>query len=364
LIPGGAMDSARFLREFWQQQPLLIPAANEFTNPLDPEELAGLALEPGVEARLVRQRGDDWHQDPGPLEDSSFAGDEPWTLLVQRVDHYVPEVAALRRWVDFLPGWRLDDIMVSYATDGGGVGPHYDNYDVFLVQGAGQRRWQLGQRCDNSSPLRDNPDLRILEDFEESASYLLNPGDILYVPPGLAHWGTSAGTGMTYSIGFRAPRLADMLSRWVDELLPAIDPEQLYSDPQPLGSGRPGELTDAAVAAAREQLRSLLEQDASSADWFGELVTETAVEAVDDDSAPLPARVVLDPAARLAWREDVAGLTVYANGLSIAVVADSELLAALCRGDEVDADDSNSELLNTLWDMGCLLAADASLSTK
>ncbi len=359
MIPGSAMDSARFLRDCWQQKPLLIPAEAEFTNPLEPEELAGLALEPGVEARLVRRHGSDWQQDPGPLREDSFDGDEPWTLLVQRVDHYVPAVAALRRWVSFLPGWRLDDVMVSYATDGGGVGPHYDSYDVFLVQGQGQRRWQLGQRCDSSSPLRDNPDLRILEDFEESASYLLNPGDILYVPPGLAHWGTSVGTGMTYSIGFRAPRLSDMLSRWVDELLPGVDSELLYADPKPLAGGRPGELTDTAIASAREQLKALLIRDSTNADWFGELVTETGVEAADNEGVPLPARVYLDPAARLAWRASGAGVTVYANGLAIPFAAGSELLAALCRGDSIEAADSdaNREILNTLWEMGCLLQA-------
>ncbi len=352
------MDSARFLRDYWQQQPLLIPAAAPFDNPLQPEELAGLALEPGVEARLVREQAGDWRLDTAPLNDTSFDGDEPWTLLVQRVDHCVPAVAALRSWVSFLPSWRLDDVMVSYASDGGGVGPHYDNYDVFLVQGEGQRRWQLGQRCDSSTPLRDNPDLRILSEFEESESFLLNPGDILYVPPGLAHWGTAVGPCMTYSIGFRAPRLSDMLSRWIDGMLPTVDPERLYRDPQPLVGARPGQLTDAAIAAAQAQLSALL-MEPGSPDWFGELVTEPHDEDSAEVEGPLPALVALDPAARLAWRRADNGITVYANGLAISVDdADcADMLAALCDGGSIEAGvgQAHRALLQELWNTGCLL---------
>ncbi len=358
MIPGTTLDSTRFLQEYWQQQPLLIRAATEFHNPLAPEELAGLALEPGVEARLVRHRDDDWTQDSGPLRDNSFDGDAPWTLLVQRVDHYVPAVAALRDWVSFLPNWRLDDVMVSYASDGGGVGPHYDNYDVFLVQGMGQRRWQLGQHCDSSTDLRDNPQLRILAEFEETASYLLNPGDILYVPPGLAHWGTSVGAGMTYSIGFRAPRLSDMLSRWVDDILPTVDSERLYQDPRPLQASRPGELSDTALAAAREQLLEMLNEASTNGDWFGELVTEPQAEVADWGEAPLPDQVSLDPAARLAWRVAANGVRVYANGVALDSSAGLELLEDLCAGNSVATDRGGADgaLLLTLWETGCLQA--------
>lgn len=356
MIPGSAMDSARFLREHWQRKPLLIRADCPFKNPLAAEELAGLALEPDVEARLVRMQADEWQVEQGPLRENSFSGDEPWTLLVQRVDHYVPEVAALRHWVNFLPSWRLDDVMVSYATDGGGVGPHYDNYDVFLLQGEGQRRWQLGQHCDADSPLRDNPHLRILAHFEESESYLLNPGDILYVPPGLAHWGTSVGAGMTYSIGFRAPRLNDMLSRQVDELLPAIEPEQLYRDPVPLDPARPGELTDKALEAARSQLTALLASADYSADWFGELVTESHREESYGADGAVPSRVVLDPASRLAWFDTGSGCRVYANGTVLATTATPTLLVSLCSGEPIDTGAcADAKLLQSLWETGCLV---------
>ncbi len=355
------MDSARFLRDYWQQQALYLPAQADFDNPLSPEELAGLALEPGVEARLVREQAGDWHLDKNPLHDSSFDGDSPWTLLVQRVDHYVPAVAALRDRVSFLPSWRLDDIMVSFATDGGGVGPHYDNYDVFLLQGQGQRRWRLGQHCKADTPLRDNPDLRILASFEDSEEFLLEPGDVLYVPPGLAHWGTAVGNGMTYSIGFRAPRLSEMLSRWTDATLPEIGHEQLYRDPTPLPPGRPGEIDQHSIDAARQQVRALLDpqrqRDGQSDDWFGELVTEPFETPAFPAEEPLPPRVILDPGSRLAWREIDGQINVYANGETLRAQVGTELLIALCSGQSVGVPDEaeGRELLEALWRMGCLL---------
>ncbi len=357
MITGQSIDSARFLRDYWQQQPLFLPAQEHFDNPLTAEELAGLALEPGVEARLVRQQGSDWRLDDRPLQDNSFQGDSPWTLLVQRVDHYVPAVTALRDWVSFLPGWRLDDIMVSFASDGGGVGPHYDNYDVFLVQGMGQRQWRLGQQCGPDTRLRDNPDLRILECFDDSAEYLLNPGDILYVPPGLAHWGTAVGPGMTYSIGFRAPRLSDMLSRRVDWLLPELDDEQLYRDPQPLPVGRAGEISAASLNAARAQLRQLMEAAEDNGDWFGELVTETHEVAPPPGTEPLPERVSLAADSRLAWQQRGDELSVYANGETLRFSIDPELLETLCSGQPlpVPEEGPQRQLLQSLWQTGCLL---------
>ena len=357
MIAGQSFDSARFLRDYWQQQPLFLPAQARFDNPLSPEELAGLALEPGVEARLVREQDNDWRLEPGPLHERSFDGETPWTLLVQRVDHYVPAVTALRDWVSFLPRWRLDDIMVSYATDGGGVGPHYDNYDVFLVQGMGQRQWRLGQRCGPDTALRNNPDLRILEGFEDSAEYLLNPGDILYVPPGLAHWGTAVGNGMTYSIGFRAPRVSDMLSRRVDQLLPDLDEEQLYLDPRPLPVGRAGEITATSLDAARTQLRQILDATQDNGDWFGELVTEAPEAAPPSDDEPLPGRVRLQPDSRLAWQQLGDELRVYANGDTLHFSINPELLEILCSGRHttVPANGPERQLLQSLWQTGCLL---------
>ena len=176
----GDLSPEEFLRDYWQKKPLLIRnAIPDFEPPIDGNELAGLSLETEVESRLVV--GTEWQLENGPFTEQRFQTlpSSHWTLLVQAVDLWVPEVAALLREFAFLPPWRLDDIMVSYAQDGGSVGPHFDYYDVFLLQGAGQRRWQIGQACAASSPLLENTDLKILSQFRPTDEWVLNCGDML-----------------------------------------------------------------------------------------------------------------------------------------------------------------------------------------
>jgi 50S ribosomal protein L16 3-hydroxylase len=353
-------DPALFLRDYWQRKPLLIrQALPGFTDPLSAEELAGLALEEEFESRLVETRGSDWHFEQGPLADDSFQRDNPWTVLVQAVDQHHPGVAQLRQLISFLPQWRIDDVMVSYATAGGGVGPHYDNYDVFLLQGMGQRRWQIGQACLPQEPLLDHDQLRILADFQQTEEYLLEAGDILYLPPRLAHWGTALGDCLTYSIGLRAPRLNDMLSRWLDQVLEGLDPEGFYTDPPLTAAKRAGELSSQAINSAINQLQSALANRTEDPRWLGELVTEPRYEPMlpagdrqwtDQDPAQLC------PAARLAWSQQDGQLWVFANGSSLAVEpACQSLVEALCAGDQVYPDcQAQRELLAELYQLGCI----------
>ncbi|MCB1728871.1 MAG: cupin domain-containing protein, partial [Halieaceae bacterium] len=166
------LDKEAFLARHWQREPLLIRRAiADFSPPLGADELAGLALEEYIESRIVEYRDRQWLLHHGPFSEADFRRDVPWTLLVQAVDHYSEEVAALRHLVDFLPRWRVDDVMVSYAVDGGSVGPHYDNYDVFLLQGEGVRRWQIGQFCDADTALLPHDELRLLSDFQCQREY-------------------------------------------------------------------------------------------------------------------------------------------------------------------------------------------------
>jgi 50S ribosomal protein L16 3-hydroxylase len=217
-----------FLREYWQRKPLLIKGAlPAFTDPLSPEELAGLACEDGVESRLVFTRGGKYRMTQSPFQESDFTSlpRKNWTLLVQAVDHYVPQVKALLQCVNFLPSWRVDDVMISYAAPGGGVGPHFDYYDVFLVQGQGRRTWRLGQRCNVDDTLLTASGLKLLREFHTSAEYSLEPGDVLYVPPGLAHWGIAENDSLCYSLGFRAPAVSDMLLDFTDQLADTLPPD-------------------------------------------------------------------------------------------------------------------------------------------
>ena len=318
-------DRETFLARHWQRKPLLIRSAiASFATPLDRHTLAGLALEQEVESRIIEHRDGLWQLQHGPFCSADFQRDYPWTLLVQAVDHLIPEVAALRKLVDFLPQWRVDDVMVSYAVDGGSVGPHYDNYDVFLLQGEGQRRWQLGQFCDASTALLPHDELRILDDFKCVQEYLLNPGDVLYVPPGVAHWGIAQGECTTFSIGFRAPRINDMVSRWADQLLEQLDGDGFYRDAGQATVTRAGEIRPRDIERALAQLQAALDQGNGN-HWFGELVTEPRYEAVADQDDLAQARatlnsgaafIALSPAAKLAWQQELEGIAVYANGVS------------------------------------------------
>jgi 50S ribosomal protein L16 3-hydroxylase len=317
------LDRELFLAEYWQQKPLLIPSAlSDFEAPVSADELAGLALEDEVESRIVEQHEGQWRLQHGPFTPEDFDRTIPWTLLVQAVDHYIPEVAALRHLIDFIPQWRVDDVMVSYAVDGGSVGPHYDNYDVFLLQGEGQRLWKLGQSCDSKSATLPHDSLRVLTEFDTAQEFLLNPGDILYVPPGIAHWGIAKGECTTFSIGFRAPRINDMLSRWADATLEQLDPELFYTDPTFLKDAiRPGEIS----RQERDQVRGILLSALNKLDaenWFGELVTEHRLPLIDErddvssafESGGTLYRVA---EAKLAWQEDEGGITVFSNGESL-----------------------------------------------
>jgi 50S ribosomal protein L16 3-hydroxylase len=271
-------DIDGFLHDYWQQKPLLIRNPwTEWSNPLAPDELAGLACEEGVEARLIAQPSagarDGWMVEHGPLPETRFGtlGKQPWTLLVQAVDHLVPEVAALIAPFRFIPNWRIDDVMVSYAVDGGGVGPHFDHYDVFLLQGLGKRRWQVGGLCDSTTPLLPHDDLRLLADFQATDEYILEPGDILYLPPGFAHDGVAIGDDcMTYSIGFRAPSHSELIAHYSDDVLGRLEDENRYSDPQLVRQDNPGEITAEAIARLHAMVTEKLLDQGAFTRWFGQ----------------------------------------------------------------------------------------------
>jgi 50S ribosomal protein L16 3-hydroxylase len=267
-------DIDAFLRDYWQKKPLLIKSPwATWQNPLEPDELAGLACEEEVESRLIVQARDTWKAENGPFPESRFGQlrKQPWTLLVQAVDHHVPDVAALIEPFRFIPNWRIDDVMVSYASDGGGVGPHFDQYDVFLIQGLGRRRWQIGAVCDESTALLPHDDLRLLANFEATDEWVLEPGDILYVPPRVAHNGVAVGDDcMTYSIGFRAPSRAELIGHYVDDLLDDLVDDDRYGDPALKVQANPGEIAPAAIAGLHQMITQKLGDPQAFARWFGQ----------------------------------------------------------------------------------------------
>lgn len=273
----GDLTPAQFLRDYWQQRPLFIRGAvPELAGLLDGNDLAGLALEEQVESRIVARDGKgQWSLRRGPFSEQDFARlpGRDWTLLVQAVDHYLPELAELLERFSFLPHWRMDDVMVSYAVDGGGVGPHYDNYDVFLIQGSGKRLWRVGPAVGDGD-LLPHPDLRILRDMPVEQEFLCEPGDLLYLPPRLAHWGIAQGECMTWSVGFRAPSDRELLDGFCNYLVERTPEQQRYGDAGARATTHPGALSPAAIDAFRQRLDNLLQEPGALEDFLGGWLSE------------------------------------------------------------------------------------------
>jgi 50S ribosomal protein L16 3-hydroxylase len=307
-------DPQQFLREYWQQKPIVMRNFfNHFPDLLEAEELAGMACEDGVESRLIRRlEQHQWTLAHGPFTDSDFTSlpDRDWTLLVQAVDLWLPEVASLKQHFNFIPSWRIDDVMVSYATAGGGVGPHFDHYDVFLVQGSGQRQWQLGARCAADAATENQDGVAILRDFHASDEITLNPGDVLYVPPRIPHWGTALTPSICYSVGFRAPSVAEMLEGFSDRLIEQVHSEERFTDPTPSLPRMNGEIELGALLPALHRLQSLLADPTEFAQFFGsyvthprypELINQGLASEPDIDTIDKASNIQRHPASRFAF---------------------------------------------------------------
>jgi 50S ribosomal protein L16 3-hydroxylase len=228
------MAAGDFLARHWQKTPLFMPGAARGLEHPSAELLAALALEDVVESRIISGHGDGpWNAQNGPFSEADFntLPARYWTLLVQSVDHYLTEVSLLLDSFDFLPGWRLEDIMISYAAEGGSVGPHFDRYDVFLLQAHGTREWHIGPTCDATTPLLDHAQLKLIDGMPVEQTFVASPGDVLYLPPGVGHWGTARDSDcVTWSVGFRAPALVDVLDRLADEAARG-GADSLFTDP-------------------------------------------------------------------------------------------------------------------------------------
>ncbi|MDG9882246.1 cupin domain-containing protein [Pseudomonas putida CSV86] len=350
----GGLTARQFMRDYWQKKPLLVRQAfTDFESPIDADELAGLALEEEVESRLVLEHGETpWELRRGPFTEDTFGTlpERDWTLLVQSVDQFVPEVAELLEHFRFLPSWRIDDVMISFAAPGGSVGPHFDNYDVFLLQGHGKRNWKVGQMCNSDSPLLEHADLRILADFEQSDEWVLEPGDMLYLPPRLAHYGVAEDNCLTYSVGFRAPSAAEVLTHFTDFLGQFLTDEERYSDAdaQPV-SDDPHQIQHDALGRLKSLLNEHMGDERLLLTWFGQFMTEprypelvSGEELSEEelvDSLEQGAIIIRNPSARLAWSEVDDNLLLFASGQSRLLPGNlRELLKLICSADALHID--------------------------
>lgn len=243
------LSTEEFLRDYWQQNPLLIRQAfPNFQSPLSANELADLACDTDT-ARLVLEKGgtSPWEVRHGPLRKKDFnkLPATHWTLLVNDIEKLLPEFAEIIEPFRFIPDWRIDDLMISYAVEGGSVGPHVDAYDVFLLQAQGQRHWQISHQACAEDNFIPDIDLRIMREFVAEAEWTLEPGDMLYLPPDVPHYGVAVGECMTYSIGFRAPSRADLLEDLLGQILEQPDMQERFRDPKRCLQADPTTLAEA-----------------------------------------------------------------------------------------------------------------------
>ena len=274
------LTPAQFLAEYWQKKPLLIKnALPNFNGLLSPNELAGLACEEDVQARIIKNNKGKWSVQNSPFDDSDFTKlpKANWTLLVQNVNHYLPEAADLLAFFSFIPHARLDDLMVSYAPKGSGIGAHVDSYDVFLLQGAGKRNWKISAQKDLS--LVEDAPLKILQNFKAEQEWTLEAGDMLYLPPQIAHWGVSESDDcMTYSIGFRAPKTQELQYEFLNYLQDNLNGEGLYADADLTLQLHAAEISDAMIAKVDEALRGIIWDKDKAADFLGKYLTEPKLD--------------------------------------------------------------------------------------
>lgn len=329
------MPVPTFLRDYWQKRPLLIRQAfPDFELPLEPDDLGGLGCEESALSRLIEydRPQDRWTVHTGPLDEALFGRlpDHDWTLLVQDVDKWDADVADLLEHFRFLPSWRIDDVMISYAEDGGGVGAHVDQYDVFLLQGLGRRRWSIDAGPAPPTAFREGLELKLLQEFSPSHTWTLEPGDMLYLPPGVPHDGVADGACMTFSVGMRAPARSELLLDFTEHVAERMSDRDRYADPDLVPTPHVGEIDAQALAHVTETLGPAadLADPATLADWFGRFITRyrSAQFAAPPPHAITPqdlaraleqgAAMLRHPWTRMAWHRgtDTTDATLFVAG--------------------------------------------------
>lgn len=360
------LSNKDFLQKYWQKQILVIKnsiAVEDFL--ISGEELAGLACEKAIESRIVfaNDTQSQWTCAYGPFTSQQFSQleEKNWTLLVQSVDDYLPEAKELRDTFNLLPKWRMDDVMLSYATPGGGVGPHFDYYDVFLIQLSGSREWKIGQSCNSATPLRAHDDLKLLQDFQLAETHILNPGDLLYIPAGLAHWGTAISENcITASVGFRAPAYSELLHAGSAALADQFKDDQRYKDIHSddevdkylIGESVEQQMLELWKYLDQKKFVNILTNEFSK--QVTEIRNEDALEYSDHRIEDLEnASLQQHPASRFAYRKTPTGAILYVNGQAYPTSVSTAI--AICHSEFSDIEANDQNLLLELVNNGSLL---------
>ncbi len=353
----GGLTAEEFLRDYWQKKPLLVRNAfPDMAYLVEKEDLLELAQEASAESRIILEKDGKkpWELRKGPFTTKQYKQlpKSHWTLLVQAVDHYLPELAVFWQAFSFIPSWRRDDVMISYAAPQGSVGKHFDQYDVFLVQGSGQRRWQLGEFCDQDAQFVADTKLRILQDMPITFDEVVNAGDLLYVPPKLAHYGVAQNECLTFSFGFRAPALSHVLEQIVDTALEQTGAESLYQDIDLQAQTHGSWLNPHHLQQLQQQMLTLLNQPELLAKALAPFLSEAKYEdyepmgeAVTPDELQKAlsegATICRDPASRFVYvGTQGQAQTLYINGdeIDLPSEVDGQFVALLADNCQLTAE--------------------------
>lgn len=357
----GGITAEQFLAEYWQKKPLLVRnGLPEIIGLLQPQDVQELALEEHASARLIRQKDknpNEWHVKSSPLTKGDFQKlPKLWSILVQAVDHYSFDLSELWKKFPFIPQWRRDDIMVSYAPKGGSVGKHFDFYDVFLVQGHGHRRWQLGQMCDVNTTFVPNQPLKLLPEIDVQFDEVLAPGDLLYVPPGMAHYGVAEDDCLTFSFGFRMPNVAGMMERISDQFSANILLQNPVVDIARKQMSQIGEINSTELSYLKDLVLAQLQDSAAldaaimsymSEPKYPDNIPEPDEIEADDLQEILHEgyEVLLEPASRLLYTESDGILSFWGNGEALCIAATfAPKLKAIADGESLAFDSEFNEL--------------------
>lgn len=268
------MTQAEFLRDYWQKKPLLIKQGFiDFEDPISADELAGIACEEQVQSRLIHHTDGKWQADFGPFESYEHLGEQNWSLVIQALDNWSEDAAKIIEAFRFIPHWRLDDLMASFATPNGSVGPHIDKYDTFICQGSGNRHWKVGDKGEHKQFSAHSALLHV-EHFDPIIDAELSAGDILYIPPGFPHEGYSLNNSMSFSVGFRTNSTVSLLSAFADHLIDHEQGNELIEDQQRKPTAQSGAIDSQDYALIKNQLQKLLDNDEVFRNFTGCYMTQ------------------------------------------------------------------------------------------
>lgn len=352
----GGLSATEFLREYWQKRPLFVKNAfPNFKDPLSADEIAGLGFEEFIPSRFIFEEGGarPWELKMGPFDEKDFAAlvDKKWMLVVNDVEKSLPHLKTMLDPFRFIPNWRLDDLQASLGEDGGSVGAHWDDYDVFLIQGEGKKRWQISYDEVSEDDFVEGIDIRLIEHFDPDEEWIVEPGDLLYLPPRIGHYGVNIGRSVTWSVGFRAPKHSEMLHDFTGSLLEKIAEDARFTDPDLTEVSQIGELDDLAVERVSKVIHQYLTLNPEAiARWFGQHITEPKLfQAPEPREEPYSAEMLQTLLEEQGELERHAGITflyrdigdrryLFAGGDEFSLpLNEGELIRMICEHSELTA---------------------------